>query len=234
MAVSLPTNAASQRVMLKAGLVYERGITLSGVPHVLFRTAPVPQLRRATPADLPGIEALIARSSRGLSAGYYTPEQIGSLLRFVFGADSQLITDGTYFVCEAGDGLVAAGGWSKRRTLFGGDQMKGADDPLLNPDREAARIRAFFVRPDRARQGLGRRLFEECAAAARAAGFRELALVATLPGEPLYQALGFHITERFSLQLPDGVEVPVSHMTRALEAEPQPGPPRLLRSGRSP
>jgi len=177
------------------------------------------ELRRATAADAPGIEDLIAISARGLSTGYYTPNQVESLLRFVFGADSQLIVDGTYYVCESGGDLVASGGWSKRRTLFGGDQMREAEDPLLDPAREAARIRAFFVHPAWARQGLGRRLFEACAEAARAAGFCTLALVATLPGEPLYQALGFQITERFSLRLPDGVEVPVSHMTRALGGE---------------
>lgn len=96
-AVTLPTNAASQRVMLKAGLVYQREIALTGVRQLLFRTEPRPRLRRATESDLTGIEALIARSARGLSAGYYTPEQIESLLRFVFGADSQLIADGTYY-----------------------------------------------------------------------------------------------------------------------------------------
>jgi GNAT superfamily N-acetyltransferase len=173
-------------------------------------------LRRAMPADLPGIEALIAISARGLSAGYYTAEQVESLLRFVFGADSQLITDGTYYVCEAAGGLVAAGGWSRRLTLFGGDRLKAAEDPLLDPARDPARIRAFFVHPAWARQGLGRRMFEACVAAARTAGFRSLALAATLPGEPLYQALGFRLVERFDLRLPDGVEVSLSHMSRPL------------------
>jgi GNAT superfamily N-acetyltransferase len=174
-----------------------------------------PGLRLARLEDLPAIEALIARSARELSAGYYTPAQVAALLRYVFGADTQLIRDGTYFVCEADGGvLVAAGGWSRRSTLFGADRMKATEDPLLDPATEAARIRAFFVDPGWARRGLGRRLFDECRSAARSAGFRTLALVATLPGEPLYRALGFELTERFALRLPDGTEVPVAHMSR--------------------
>ena len=168
---------------------------------------------------------MIEVSARGLSVGFYTPTQVDSLLRHVFGPDTQLITDGTYYVADGAGALVAAGGWSKRRTLFGGDQMKDHEDPLLDPATEPARIRAFFVHPDAARQGHGRRLFDACASAAAAAGFRSLTLVAALPGEPLYRALGFEVTERFELHLPDGVSVPVARMTRAL-APPVSASPR--------
>jgi GNAT superfamily N-acetyltransferase len=172
-------------------------------------------LRLARLEDLAAIEALIARSARELSAGYYTADQVAGLLTYVFGADTLLIRDGTYFVCESGGGaLLAVGGWSRRGTLFGADRVKASEDPLLDPATDPARIRAFFVHPDWARQGLGRRLFAECQSAARAAGFRTLTLVATLPGEPLYHALGFELTERFVLRLPDGTEVPVARMAR--------------------
>jgi len=174
-------------------------------------------LRAACTHDLPAIEALIARSARELSVGFYTEAQVTGLLRYVFGADTQLLRDGTYYVIEtASAGLAAAGGWSRRRTLYGGDRMKPADDPLLDPAREPARIRAFFVHPHWARRGLGRRLYDHCEAAARAAGFRRLALVATLPGEPLYRALGFELDQRFTLTLPDGIEVPVARMSRPI------------------
>jgi N-acetylglutamate synthase-like GNAT family acetyltransferase len=173
-------------------------------------------LRSATLRDVPSIEALIARSARALSAGYYTESQVESLLRHVFGADSRLVADGSYFVCDAGGELAAAGGWSRRRTLYGGDRSKTGDDPPLDPATEPARIRAFFVHPDWARRGLGRRLYAQCAAGARKAGFTRLTLVATLPGEPLYRALGFAPVERFVLRLPEGVEVPVIRMDRAL------------------
>ena len=172
------------------------------------------RVRRATRADVPAIEELIARSARALSDGYYTPTQVDSLLRQVFGTDTQLIDDGTYFVAERDGHMVGAGGWSRRRTLFGGDRMKDREDPLLDPCAEAARIRAFFVDPGVARQGVGRLLFDECRGAAAAAGFAALTLVATLPGEPLYQALGFKVTERFKLHLADGVDVPVARMNR--------------------
>jgi GNAT superfamily N-acetyltransferase len=174
------------------------------------------RVRPATRADVPAIEELIARSARALSEGFYSATQVESLLAFVFGTDTQLIDDGTYLVVQQDDQIVAAGGWSRRRTLFGGDQMKEREDPLLDPGSEPARIRAFFVHPAAARQGLGRLLFDECRSAAAAAGFRTLTLVATLPGEPLYQALGFTVNERFQLRLPDQVEIPVARMSRSL------------------
>lgn len=170
------------------------------------------------------LQALIERSGIALSAGFYTPEQAAAITRHVYGVDTQLIEDGTYFVIEAanaGDcaGVAACGGWSFRRTLYGGDKMKSGADPLLDPATEPARIRAFFVDPAYARQGLGRRLLAACIEAARAAGFAEMELVSTLPGEPLYRAEGFDIVEPFALDLP-GVRVPVSLMRRRIAARP--------------
>jgi len=159
---------------------------------------------------------LIARSARGLSVGYYTPAQTEAAIRHVFGVDSQLIADRTYFVIEAHGRIVACGGWSRRRTLFGGDQAKSGDDALLDPDSEPARVRAFFVDPLETRRGLGRRLMNECLVAARAAGFRALELVSTLPGEPLYLASGFRVIERFELTLPGDIRVPVTRMRLGL------------------
>lgn len=182
---------------------------------------PLLDLRPATPDDLPALRALIDASVRGLSGGYYTPAQIESALRYVFGPDTQLIADGTYYVVDAAEGdgrLAAAGGWSARRTLYGGDQTKGADDPRLDPAVDSARVRAFFVHPDYARRGLARRLFAECLTAARGAGFRALELMSTLPGEPLYEALGFVARERVAVTLPDGVALPLTRMTRPVGA----------------
>ena len=174
-------------------------------------------LRLATSTDLPSIGALIEESVRGLSAGIYTPEQIESGLAYVFGADTQLIADGTYYVIEDGSQIVASGGWSRRRTLYGGDQHKSGADPLLDPTVDAARIRAYFVHPSRARRGLGRMLFDACLDAARAEGFRAFELGATLPGVPLYRALGFTPRERVDAALPDGVVLPIVRMTRSLD-----------------
>lgn len=178
-------------------------------------------MRRATPGDLPALHTLIEISVRELSRERYTAAQVESALRHVFGPDTQLIADGTYFVITdpAGE-LVAAGGWSRRRTLYGGDQMKAAEDPLLDPVREPARIRAFFVHPSWARRGLARRLYERCAAEAAAAGFRHLELMATLPGEPLYRALGFEALASTEAVLPDGVRLPLVRMRRGLTEPP--------------
>lgn len=179
--------------------------------------APAPRV--ASPADIPALQALIDRSARALSVGFYTPEQIDAAVQYVFGVDTTLVADGTYFVIDAPDGSsapAAAGGWSRRRTLYGGDQMKDVDDPLLDPAVDAARIRAFFVDPAWARRGLGRMLYEACAAAARDAGFRRLELMATMPGEPLYRALGFEVEERVITGLPNGVDVPFARMSRSI------------------
>ena len=172
--------------------------------------------RLATPADIPTLDALIAASVRGLGAGYYTPEQIESGLRYIFGVDSQLIADGTYFVIEGPSGPVACGGWSKRKTLYGGDQRKSGVDSLLDPSESPARIRAFFVDPAWGRRGLASRLLEACTTAARAAGFRALELAATLPGVPFYTALGFIAHERSEVPLPDGTHHPIVRMTRII------------------
>lgn len=173
-------------------------------------------LRLATRADVPALRALIDASVRALSVGYYSEEEIASSLRYVFGPDTQLIADETYYVIEAEGTIVASGGWSRRATLYGGDQLKGSIDPLLDPKREAARIRAFFVHPVWARRGLARRLYEACATAAQAAGFHELELASTLPGAPLYRALGFEAVEELVHEMPDGVGLPVVRMRQTL------------------
>ena len=173
-------------------------------------------LRAATRADLPALNELIQRSVRELSAGHYSPAQIDSSLKHVFGVDTQLIADATYFVIEEGSTIVAAGGWSKRATLYGGDQAKPNEDPLLDPARDPARIRAFFVQPEFTRRGLARQLYDACAAAARAHGFQSLELGATLPGVPLYKALGFAELERIEHPMPDGEALPLIRMRRTL------------------
>ena len=176
-------------------------------------------IRRATPEDVPALRALIPLSARELSRGFYTEEETESAILHVFGPDSRLIADGTYFVAEEDDGTLAGcGGWSRRRTLFGGDQMKSGEEPLLDPAREAAKVRAFFVHPDFARRGIGTRLLEECVGAARAAGFRRVELAATLPGVPLYAARGFREVERLDVPMPDGRRLPIIRMEREIDA----------------
>lgn len=172
------------------------------------------ELRVACESDVTALTRLIEASVRGLSRGFYTPAQIDAALADIFGVDSQLIADGTYYVIDGESGPAAAGGWSGRATLYGGDQAKGAVDPLLDPAKDAARIRAFFVHPDYARRGLARQLYETCESAALRAEFRRFELMATMPGVPLYEKLGFVMTERIERTLVGGVSVPFVRMTR--------------------
>ena len=170
--------------------------------------------------DIPRLAALIAESGIALSRGFYDARQAEAMTRHVYGIDTQLIVDGTYYAIDDGDAIVACGGWSRRGTLFGSDHAKAAQqapDPLLDPAVDAARIRAFFVSPRHARLGLGSALMTQCARAAWDAGFRRLTLVATLPGEPLYARFGFVAEERFELELPDAIRAPLVRMSRDLD-----------------
>lgn len=151
----------------------------------------MPTLRKATTADIPALNALIARSARGLSAGDYSPGQIEGALRGAFGVDSQLLVDETYFIVEDSGQIVGCGGWSFRSTLFGGDARAGRDSSILDPLSQAAKIRAFFVDPGHARRGIGSLLLEHCEQQARAYGYSEVELMATLPGTKLYAARGY-------------------------------------------
>lgn len=173
-------------------------------------------LRLATMGDLPALVELIPRSARELSRGFYTEEQTEAAIRHIFGPDTRLISDGTYFVAEEVGLLAGCGGWSRRRTLYGGDQMKGVEDPFLDPRTDAARIRAFFVHPGFARRGVGRAILEACLDAARAAGFQRVELASTLPGVPFYLAFGFLEREAMEVPLPGGANLPVVRMERDL------------------
>jgi GNAT superfamily N-acetyltransferase len=151
----------------------------------------MPTLRKAAHADIPALNALIARSARGLSAADYRAEQIEGALRGAFGVDSQLLADETYFVAEDAGQIVGCGGWSFRATLFGGDARAGRDASTLDPKTQAAKIRAFFVDPDNARRGIGSLLLDRCEQEARAHGYARVELMATLPGVKLYAARGY-------------------------------------------
>ena len=175
------------------------------------------RIRRAHPDDTEALSRLIVDSARALSAGYYSEAQIDGAIRYVFGLDSTLIADGTYLVAEGDGAIQGCGGWSRRKTLYGGDQHKETQDPLLDPRVDAARIRAFFVAPHCARQGVGGALMQACADAAHAAGFRQLELMATLPGVPLYAAYGFTPVGEVTERLPNGVEIRFVQMQRRLD-----------------
>ncbi|HEV7676463.1 MAG TPA: GNAT family N-acetyltransferase [Candidatus Angelobacter sp.] len=183
--------------------------------------SPAFAIRPAVAADIPVLRELIDASVRQLQSSDYTPAQIDSALRTVFGVDSQLIDDGTYLLVQAGPldsgkspVIVACGGWSKRKTLYGGDRWRDRRDDLLDPANEAAKIRAFFIHPDWARQGIGTLLLDACETAARAAGFRRFEMGATLTGAKLFQKRGYVAGERLEVLLEGDVTLTVIHMVK--------------------
>src|SRR5450432_277293 len=189
-------------------------------------------IRKAVPADVAALNELIGASVRGLQAGDYTAAQMEGALRTVFGVDSQLIADGTYLVAE-GDReetgaqtlrpsaqagvavltrIAGCGGWSKRKTLYGGDRWTGREDSLLDPTVDAAKIRAFFVHPAWARRGVGTLILAACEDAARAAGFSRFEMGATLTGAKLFATKGYVALKHIEVPLANGESLPVIHM----------------------
>ena len=174
-------------------------------------------LRLGTLADAPAIDALMKASGAEIFPRFYTPEQAESAVRFVAQVDPALLEDGTFFVLEAGGQLVGCGGWSRRNRLYTGSGDGIDDARLLDPATEPAKVRAMFVRADWTRRGLGRRILEECEAAARREGFRRLALMATLPGLRLYSAYGFESLKEEDVVLEDGVPLECVSMEKPID-----------------
>ena len=171
-------------------------------------------LRRATKDDVPRLREIIEASVRGLQANDYSPTQIDAALNSVYGVDTQLIADGTYFVAGTESEIVACGGWSKRKTLYGGDQFQSREDTLLNPARDAAKIRAFFVHPNWASQGIGAAILKACEDAATEAGFARLEMGATLSGVAFYKAKGYTAVENLEVPLSNGEALPIVKMQK--------------------
>ncbi len=186
-------------------------------------------LRLAVPEDVPVLRELIEASVRGLQTQDYTPAQIEGALKTVFGVDSQLIADGTYIVAEAEPNtfdhpeakkaqferrVVGCGGWSKRKTLYGSDHWTAREDALLDPLRDAAKIRAFFIHPDWARLGIGSMILRACEDAARLAGFSRFEMGATLTGAKLFGVKGYVAVKPISIPLVNGESLPVIHMEK--------------------
>jgi GNAT superfamily N-acetyltransferase len=181
------------------------------------------RIRKAVAADVPRLREIIEASVRGLQANDYSPAQIEGALRSVYGVDSQLIADGTYLVAEdilQRDRVIAAcGGWSQRKTLYGGDQYARREDSLLDPARDAAKIRAFFVHPQFARRGLGTLILAACEDAARAAGFTRLEMGSTLTGVAFYRAQGYAPLENLQVPLSNGEMLPIVKMSKEFKRE---------------
>lgn len=173
-------------------------------------------LRNATLQDREALQELIGRSARQLSSADYLPEQVEAALRGAFGVDSQLIRDGTYFVAECDGTIAGCGGWSYRRTLFGGDSRAERDAGELDPLIDPAKIRAFFIDPSHARKGIGSMLLGRCEAEARARGFSRVELMATLPGVRLYAARGYLAAEQIRHEVAPGIAIEFVPMSKQI------------------
>lgn len=175
-------------------------------------------IRVATRADVPALESLVEASVRGLGPSEYSERQIELSLQHLFGVDTLLIDDETYYVVETTERapkMVGCGGWSLRKTPFGGDQAEAQDPERRDPATDPAVIRAFFVHPDAIRQGIGRKLLDVCESAARDAGFTDFELTATLTGYPLYAACGYEDVEAIEIPLADGVTLSAIRMRKS-------------------
>jgi len=164
--------------------------------------------------EVDALRGLMEAAITQLQKPFLDAVQIASS-RAIMGLDTQLIADGTYFVVESGGGLAGCGGWSRRATLYGGDQSPGRSAALLDPARDPARVRAMYTHPDHARRGVGRLILALCETAARQEGFRTLELMATLAGEPLYRAAGYGVVESVD-DARGGAAVPLRRMRKSL------------------
>jgi GNAT superfamily N-acetyltransferase len=170
--------------------------------------------RLARRADLDALKALMDAAISELQKPFLDESQIASS-RAIMGLDTQLIDDGTYFIVKADGQLAGCGGWSRRATLYGGDQTPGRSAALLDPTKDAARIRAMYTHPQHARKGVGRLILSLCEEAARAEGFKRMELMATMSGEPLYRVCGYEPIKPVSDDR-GGVAVPLLHMSKSL------------------
>lgn len=183
------------------------------------------QIRAATEKDIPVLRELIDTSVRQLQSGDYSPEQIDAALRTVFGVDSRLIEDRTYLVAEAENEaservIAGCGGWSKRRTLYGGDSWQHREDDMLDPLHDAAKIRAFFIHPDYARQGVATMILDACEDAASAAGFSRYEMGATLTGVKFFRQRAYVEVEAMDIPLENGITLPIVHMVKQAQFQP--------------
>ncbi|GAC1433968.1 MAG: GNAT family N-acetyltransferase [Thermoanaerobaculia bacterium] len=172
-------------------------------------------LRRAVKRDIPEIERVIRESIVGISSRSYDPQQVKSALEYIAHLDHELVEDGTYFVARSGGAIIGCGGWSRRAKLYAGSGSSAGDARLLDPARDAVRIRAMFVVPAFERRGIGRTILERCEDDVRQAGFRRLELMAMLSGEAMYAACGYRAVENVPARLEDGTPFPLTRMEKS-------------------
>lgn len=174
-------------------------------------------LRRATPHDIPAIDAMHFLSVQALGAADYTPAELEAFI--AHGTyDPAMVHAGTYFVIEDssvqnGGRIVASGGWAQHLPH---SEVPGAgmDEQASVLSDTSAKIRSVFVHPNYARRGLGSRLVRYAEDEAVAMGFRLMELWASLTGVPLYRKLGYQEIRRLAVPGGNGASVPAVHMAK--------------------
>ena len=163
-------------------------------------------IRLAKVGEVQALNAIIALSTKKLSQDDYSEEEIDGAIQYVFGVDTELVADKTYFVIEKDGEIAGCGGWSRRKTLFGSNQFSDRENAFfLDPLKDPAKIRAFFIHPRFARQGLGTLLLKFCERQALINGFTHVEMMATLPGVKLYKKLGYQSISDEIVELPNKI-----------------------------
>lgn len=171
--------------------------------------------RLAKVSDIGDLKKLMEASINLLLRDYLSKEQIEASFE-AMGMDERLISDKTYYLISKKRSLVGCGGWSRRKTLFGGGHTVNRDDSMLNPQKDPARIRAMYTHPNWTRKGIGRLILHLSEEAALSEGFTKFELMATLAGKPLYRSCGYEIEEELEFLSSSGVKVPLIKMVKRL------------------
>ena len=165
--------------------------------------------------DIPKIKALMDLSITKLLGFYTTKDELEASFESM-GLDNQLIEDSTYFLIYYDEILVGCGGWSNRKTLFGGNHTPNRSNDLLDPNLDSAKIRAMYTHPEWARKGVGTLILELAEKEASTSGFRHCELMATMSGIHLYRNRGYKVDEEIIYKSKKGNSVKMFKMTKLL------------------
>ena len=172
--------------------------------------------RLANSEDIPAVKELMEQSISKLLGNYVNEEELEASFESM-GFDGQLILDKTYFLIDFEGILVGCGGWSNRKTLFGGNHTPNRSNDFLDPNHDAAKIRAMYTHPDWARKGIGTFILQLAEKEASNARFKRCELMATLSGIYLYKNRGYKIDEETFYKSKKGNSVKMFKMTKFLK-----------------
>lgn len=148
------------------------------------------RFRPAQPDEIPAIEAMMRRSFEATARPFYAESELADALAVIPRLDPALVARGTLFVAEAGAALAGCAGWQPAFAGTGGLWRKTPYAAGTEQD-NLAEVRSVFVAAPLLGQGIGTQLLRHVEAEAEAAGHRDIVLVATLQGVPVYRRRGY-------------------------------------------